>query len=54
MDQKDHIIDQKGLKMYEKHGFFGPKKPVFNGIFLSGNGGFPPPLNGKMGQKGLK
>ena len=43
MDEKG----QKGLKMYEKKAknrVFGPKKKVF---FLSGIGGYPPPLNGK-------
>ena len=32
MDQKGHIIDQKGQTMYEKkakNGVFGPKIPVF-------------------------
>ena len=32
MDQKGHIIDQKGLKMYENRqtsGVFGPKIPAF-------------------------
>ena len=32
MDQKGHMIDQKGLKMYEKkpkNGVFGPKIPAF-------------------------
>ena len=32
MEQKGHIIDQKGLKMYEKkakHGVFGLKIPAF-------------------------
>ena len=32
MDQKDHIIDQKGQKMYEnrqKNRVFGLKKPAF-------------------------
>ena len=32
MDQIDLIIDQKGLKMYEKrhkNGVFGPKVPAF-------------------------
>ena len=32
MEQKGHIIDQKGLKMYEKsqkNGVFGPKIPAF-------------------------
>ena len=48
MDQKGHIIDQKGLKMYEKNGVFGPNKPAFSGIFLSGIflsgiGGYPLP-----------
>ena len=46
MDQKDHIIDQKGLQMYEKRqkmGFSDLKYLLFNGIFLSGIGGYPPP-----------
>ena len=30
-----------------KNRVFGPKKPVFSRIFLSGIGGYPPPLNGK-------
>ena len=51
MDQKDHIIDQKGLQKYEKRqkmGFSDLKYLLFNGIFLSGIGGYPPPpLNGK-------
>ena len=37
MDQKGHIVDQKGLKMYEKgqkNTFFGPKMPVFSRIML--------------------
>ena len=45
MDQRGNIIDQKGLKMYEKrpkNRVFGPNKPVFSGIFLSGFGGYPP------------
>ena len=50
MDQKDHIIDQKGQKMYEKGQkieFLDLKNLHFNGIFLSGIGGYPPPpLNG--------
>ena len=32
MDQKGHIIDQKGLNMYEKKAknrVFGPKIPTF-------------------------
>ena len=50
MDQKGHIIDQKGLKMYEnrqKMEFSDLKYLLFSGIFLSGIGGYPPPpLNG--------
>ena len=49
MDQKGHIIDQKGLNMYEKrqNRVFQPKIPVFNGKSfcpktLSGNGGYSP------------
>ena len=36
MDQKGHVIDQKGLKMYEKrqkNGVFGPKIPAFKQNF---------------------
>ena len=47
MDQKGHIIDQKGLKMYEKRQkieFLDLKNLLFSGIFLSGIGGYPPPL----------
>ena len=31
MDHKGHLIDQKGLRMYEKrqNGVFGPKKSAF-------------------------
>ena len=51
MDQKGHIIDQKGIKMYEKRQkleFSDLKYLLFSGIFLSGIGGYPPPpLNGK-------
>ena len=51
MDQQNHIIDQIGLKMYKKRAksrVFGPKIPVFSGIFLSRIVGCsPPPLNGK-------
>ena len=56
MDQKGHMIDQKGLKMYEKSQkmeFSDLKYLLFSGIFLSGIflsgiGGYPPPpLNGK-------
>ena len=46
MDQKGHIIDQKGLKMYEKRQkmeFSDLKYLFFSGIFLSGIGGSPPP-----------
>ena len=44
MGQKGHIMVQKGLKMHKKKAknrVFGPKKKVF---FLSGKGGYPPPL----------
>ena len=51
MDQKGQIIDQKGLKLYEKRQkmkFSDLKYLFFSGIFLSGIGGHPPlPLNGK-------
>ena len=51
MDQKGHMIDQKGLKMYEKSQkmeFSDLKYLLFSGIFLSGIGGYPPsPLNRK-------
>ena len=46
MDQKRHIIDQKGLKMYEKRQnmeFSDLEYLLFSGIFLSGIGGYPPP-----------
>ena len=39
MDQKGHIIDQKGLKMYEKRQkmeFLDLKYLLFSGILLSG------------------
>ena len=45
LGQKGHIIDQKGLKMKKimkkgkQNGVFGPRIPVFSGIFLSGIGG---------------
>ena len=42
MDQKDHIIDQKGQKMYENRQKI-EKNLLFSGIFLSGIGGCPPP-----------
>ena len=48
MDHKGHIIDQKGLKMYEKRQkmeFSDLKYLFFSGIFLCGIGGDPlPPL----------
>ena len=46
MDQKGHITDQKGLKMYEKRQkmeFSDLKYLLFSRIFLSGIGGYPPP-----------
>ena len=45
MDQKGHIIDQKGLIMYEKgkkKRFLDLKYLLFSGIFLLGIGGYPP------------
>ena len=51
MGQKGHIMVQKGLKMHKKKAknrVFGPKKKVF---FLSGIGGYTPPLNGKSVRK---
>ena len=54
MGQKGHIMVQKGLKMHKKKAknrVFGAKKKVF---FLSGIGGYPPPLNGKSQKKILK
>ena len=45
MDERGHIMDQKGLKMHEKKAknrVFRPKTPVFSGIFLSGIEGVPP------------
>ena len=51
MDQKGHMIDQKGLNMYEKRQkveFLDLKYLFFSGFLLSGIGGVPPsPLNGK-------
>ena len=47
MGQKGHIMVQKGLKMHEKRQkieFLDLKNLLFNGIFLSGIGGYPPPL----------
>ena len=45
MDPKDHVIDQKGLKMYEnrqKMEFLDLRYLLFSGIFLSRIGGYPP------------
>ena len=45
MDQKGHITDQKGLKMYEKRQkmeFSDLKYLLFSRIFLSGIGGYTP------------
>ena len=50
MGQKGPIIVQKGLKMHEKRQkieFLDLKNLLFSGIFLSGIGGYPPPLNGQ-------
>ena len=50
MGRKGHIIDQIGPKMHEKRQkieFLDLKNLLFSGIFLSGIGGYPPPLNGK-------
>ena len=47
MDKKGHLIDQKGLKMYEKRQkmeFSDLKYLHFSRIFLSGIGGYPPSL----------
>ena len=58
MGQKGYIMDQKGLKMHEKMQckieFSKLKYLLFSGIFLSGIGGYPPPLNGKSQKKILK
>ena len=47
MDQKGHTTDQKRLNMYEKKRqeieFSDLKYLLFSGIFLSENGGYPPP-----------
>ena len=54
MDQKGHMIDQKGLKMYEKSQkmeFSDLKYLLFSGIFLSGIGGYPPPLTENQSEK---
>ena len=47
---KRPYIDQKGLKMHEKRQkleFLDLKNLLFRGIFLSGFGGYSPPLNGQ-------
>ena len=46
MDQTGHMMDQKGLKMYDKKMEFSDlKSMLLSGIFLSGIGGYPlPPL----------
>ena len=47
MDQKGHIRDQKGLKIYEKRqkmGFSDLKYQLFSRIFLSGKSSCPKPL----------
>ena len=47
MEQKSHIIHQKGLKMYKKKmqkmECSDPEYLLFSGIFLSRIGGKPPP-----------
>ena len=53
MGQKGHIMVQKGLKMHKKSQkieFLDLKKMLFIGIFLSGIGGYPPPLTDKIRQ----
>ena len=50
MGQKGYIMVQKGLKMHKKRQkieFLDLKKLLFSVIFLSGFGGYSPPLNGK-------
>ena len=46
MDHKGHLIDPKGLRMYEKRQkkmeFLDPIHLLFSGIFLSGIRGYPP------------
>ena len=51
MGHKGHIMVKKGLKMHKKKAknrVFGPKKKVF---FLSGIGGYPPPLTENQCEK---
>ena len=52
MAQKGHIIVQKGLKMHKKSKkkFLDLKNLLFSRIFLSGIGGYPPPLTDKIRQ----
>ena len=50
MGKKGHIMIQKELKMHEKRQkieLLDLKNLLFSGIFLSGIGGPPPPLNGQ-------
>ena len=52
MGHKGHIMVLKRLKMHEKRQkieFLDLKNLLFSGIFLSGIGGYPLPLNGKGG-----
>ena len=57
MGQKYHIMVQKGLKMHEKRQkmeYLDQKNLLFGGFFLSGMGGYPPPLTENYGaQKSL-
>ena len=51
MGQKGHIMVQKGLKMHKKRQkieFLDLKRRFF---FLSGIGGYPPPLTENQGEK---
>ena len=53
MGQKGNIIDQERLKMHEKRQkivFSDLKDLLFSRIFLSGIGGYPPPLTDKIRQ----
>ena len=47
MGPKGHKIVQKGLKLHEKRQKIEFLDLLFSGIFLSGIGGYPPPLNGQ-------
>ena len=44
MGQKGHIMVQKGLKMHKKKAKKGKKRGKKEDFFLSGIGGYPPPL----------